>query len=153
MIPHLPECCIARLIQTHGISYRVQKVVSLRVKEVPAGHLGALVPASEGRAGELESAALEHHAAHPRQPEPGEAEAGDGLVGGVLYPHLQPHCLTWSLVTPSPSCRGGPAAGSSGAPRPHPTAASAGSRMECPHLSIQAPGKTEIVSVKGSLPT
>ena len=64
MIPHLPECCIARLIQTHGISYRVQKVVSLWVKEVPAGHLCALVPASEGGSRELETPALQHHAAH-----------------------------------------------------------------------------------------
>ena len=64
MIPHLPECCIARLIQTHGISYRVQKVVSLGVKEVPAGHLGALVPASEGGSRELKTTTLQHHAAH-----------------------------------------------------------------------------------------
>ena len=64
MSPHLPECCIARLIQTHGISYWVQKVVSLGVEEVPAGHLCALVPASEGGSGELEAPTLQHHAAH-----------------------------------------------------------------------------------------
>ena len=88
MIPHLPECCIARLIQTHGISYRVQKVVSLWVKEVPAGHLGALVPASEGGSRELETPALQHHAAHRRHPQPLQTQARDGRDTGVLYPHL-----------------------------------------------------------------
>lgn len=57
-------------------------VVALGVAEVPAGDLGRQVPAVEGRGGELDAAAVQHHARHGRQREPFQPERPEPVVPG-----------------------------------------------------------------------